>query len=873
MEKEWNQKWESMKQSVNELFTKEFWTDFWQDMKDAWNEIWSDSWLYDLFNPSGNQNNINPNNYSKYKDVNEEGKYTGRWTEKALGGMINGPGSETSDSIPAMLSNGEFVVNAKATQKFLPLLEAINSGDVPGFKMGGRVGESVDPSVVNRWSLKAAGLGNNQVLTYLSKVAHDTENFNHIMGLISGIESMKKEYKEQVKSLRIQQEKLQEQLQKDLESLENGQEEQTTEFTASISDLTNQMSSFFTNLGNITGNSEEGALVGGLIGAGQQGYNQYKNFQNATGLMSKVTAGFGMANAAMGAVSAIQSYNEAKNKKEEQEWERQRDLDRQQLENIKQIKQNTAETAKNIIQMVAQNPTLSNIKDASEVLEGMYNSLTGTIKPNFGKIAVKAIEKDLVFDDTYTQRFNPLSAMRKMGYDYPGNIGNMGIDELQEVYNDTQSISRNDLKRLAEITVEGGDLSSSGDLGKWSTNFDSFRNKLENYLESVEELRVAYKELAKAARYENMAGVQWLDAQEKVDQYRKKIEEMYKAAGKNINEHSNEIDKQVQKYKENIVDGGERIITVMQDVRSSFIQAFSSGDSALQSFASGLNSYFSTMKENIASLFYDINIDKIDAQFKELFGTIIDKLANYKGNNPLQFVKEIIQGGNIQKVFSNMINMVKNMENISSINDLIAEQFREQAKAAGLSEEKINKLLETMGLVSDESRKLKERLDSIKNALSNALSSALDSGSFRDFSKSMGKSIYENTKQGLIDAFMESKVYQEMFETWFEESDISFTGNLEEDFRNMQGLLDNVKQKLREAGLDFGYNEVPTGSDSDSGSDDYYAGGSTSGEGSTVVNKNYYYSPHDNNFFGSEKEELYREFLKWKDDEDDRQTD
>lgn len=44
----------------------------------------------------------------------------------ATGGLINGPGSGTSDSVPAWLSNGEFVVNAASTAAFLPLLMAIN---------------------------------------------------------------------------------------------------------------------------------------------------------------------------------------------------------------------------------------------------------------------------------------------------------------------------------------------------------------------------------------------------------------------------------------------------------------------------------------------------------------------------------------------------------------------------------------------------------------------------------------------------------------------------------------------------------------------------------------------------------------------------
>lgn len=60
----------------------------------------------------------------------------------ADGGKVRGPGTSTSDSIPALLSNGEFVINAKAARRFLPLLEAINTGKVPGFATGGIVGRT-----------------------------------------------------------------------------------------------------------------------------------------------------------------------------------------------------------------------------------------------------------------------------------------------------------------------------------------------------------------------------------------------------------------------------------------------------------------------------------------------------------------------------------------------------------------------------------------------------------------------------------------------------------------------------------------------------------------------------------------------------------
>lgn len=58
----------------------------------------------------------------------------------AEGGLIQGPGTGTSDSIVAKVSNGEFVVNAEATRKNLGLLHALNSGGLPKFAEGGLVG-------------------------------------------------------------------------------------------------------------------------------------------------------------------------------------------------------------------------------------------------------------------------------------------------------------------------------------------------------------------------------------------------------------------------------------------------------------------------------------------------------------------------------------------------------------------------------------------------------------------------------------------------------------------------------------------------------------------------------------------------------------
>lgn len=57
----------------------------------------------------------------------------------ASGGRISGPGGPRGDRIPIMASDGEYMVNARAAEQHLPLLEAINSGRMPHMAEGGAV--------------------------------------------------------------------------------------------------------------------------------------------------------------------------------------------------------------------------------------------------------------------------------------------------------------------------------------------------------------------------------------------------------------------------------------------------------------------------------------------------------------------------------------------------------------------------------------------------------------------------------------------------------------------------------------------------------------------------------------------------------------
>ena len=67
---------------------------------------------------------------------------------KASGGYVYGKGTSTSDSIPVLLSNGEFVVNAKSTEAFGALLERINEN--PSFNLNNFTSERLNNADLNK---------------------------------------------------------------------------------------------------------------------------------------------------------------------------------------------------------------------------------------------------------------------------------------------------------------------------------------------------------------------------------------------------------------------------------------------------------------------------------------------------------------------------------------------------------------------------------------------------------------------------------------------------------------------------------------------------------------------------------------------------
>jgi tape measure domain-containing protein len=126
------------------------------------------------------------------------------WQVAATGGFITGPGTGTSDSIPTMLSNGEFVINAKAASKHMDLISAINDGkQFHKFAVGGSVGDasaaimSVPSAPLGKQLSTSSKAGKSTIvnLSITGDISRQTRNevYRMIPSIASGVNTHNKE--------------------------------------------------------------------------------------------------------------------------------------------------------------------------------------------------------------------------------------------------------------------------------------------------------------------------------------------------------------------------------------------------------------------------------------------------------------------------------------------------------------------------------------------------------------------------------------------------------------------------------------------------------------------------------------------------------
>ena len=92
--------------------------------------------------------------------------------KKAMGGLVTGPGSSTSDSIPAMLSNGEYVIRSSAVDKIgTGVLDTLNAGKVPAVMSAG---SGTQEAVSQNVTLNVSALDSNSFMDFLRNGGMDS---------------------------------------------------------------------------------------------------------------------------------------------------------------------------------------------------------------------------------------------------------------------------------------------------------------------------------------------------------------------------------------------------------------------------------------------------------------------------------------------------------------------------------------------------------------------------------------------------------------------------------------------------------------------------------------------------------------------------
>ena len=112
---------------------------------------------------------------TQYSDPGTSVRTSSGLVGRAGGGPVYGPGTSTSDDVPAMLSNGEFVLQAAAVNRYgLDFLGQLNRGMVRAFAGGGFVRHSESVRHVQYMSSAPTASPAQQVITVNAQMSSGT---------------------------------------------------------------------------------------------------------------------------------------------------------------------------------------------------------------------------------------------------------------------------------------------------------------------------------------------------------------------------------------------------------------------------------------------------------------------------------------------------------------------------------------------------------------------------------------------------------------------------------------------------------------------------------------------------------------------------
>ena len=518
----------------------------------------------------------------------------------------------------------------------------------------------------------------------------------------------------------------------------------------------------FNNNGGL--DSITGMFKGGMAGS-------VKGLESITGALTSVSGIIAGVNVASSLVSSLSGKDKKK------KIEKSNEENKQAFENstttllgfIEAIKANISAInsySSTLLGYATNNTTLSGIAKVEKnfdlyikaMVDGTkdFGTVTGLVK---SKTKYKSWFKSKSADTYKAVEVKEADILKSMG------ITNTTINNMDE----------NQLRDFAEKlkTTGRGDLLIS----LVDSNFEEWKEGVFEYVAQLDKLREEQDQLLKNSTLNAFEGIDVSSYKSLVQEYTQMFEDM----GLNADAYKDTI--------EEMARNAQVLVTAMQDVRSSFIEALSSGETS--DFSSSMSSYFKKILNNAAQVTYDVAYSSIDEYMTKEFEKISEKLVDMKKNGVLDF-NGFWDNFNFNKILE--------ADRITTDYEKVINDLRSQLENRGFSTSLIDSMLPAT--------ELSERVDSIKSMLSNAMSEALNNNSFASFEESLGNSIYESVKDSLIQAFVDSEVYRTYMNQFYNMDDmkekLSQAANAQQGFGLMQDYLKDLEYELEKMGLNRG---------------------------------------------------------------------
>ncbi|RGY67230.1 hypothetical protein DXA30_01290 [Fusobacterium ulcerans] len=385
-----------------------------------------------------------------------------------------------------------------------------------------------------------------------------------------------------------------------------------------------------------------------------------------------------------------------------------------------------------------------------------FGTVTGLVK---SKTKYKSWFKSKSADTYEAVEVKEADILKSMG------ITNTTIDNMDE----------NQLRDFAEKlkTTGRGDLLIS----LVDSNFEEWKEGIYEYVGQINKLREEQEQLFRNSTLNAFEGIDVSSYKSLIQEYTQMFEDM----GLNADAYKDTI--------EEMARNAQVLVTAMQDVRNSFVEALSSGEAS--DFSSSMSSYFKKIPNNAAQVTYDVAYSSIDEYMTKEFEKISEKLVDMKKSGVLNF-DGFWDDFNFNKILE--------ADRITTDYEKVINDLRTQLENRGFSSSLIDSMLPTT--------ELSERIESIKSMLSSAMSEALNNNSFASFEESLGNSIYESVKDSLIQAFVDSEVYRTYMNQFYNMDDIkeklSQAANAQQGFGLMQDYLKDLEYELEKMGLNRG---------------------------------------------------------------------